>query len=64
MRDSFDKELEMELDDNRLAALLTAQERETRADDDIAETLDRPTYFKELFHLQHELVRLQDWVVA
>ena len=25
-------------------------------------TLDRKIYFRELFRLQHELVRLQDWV--
>jgi polyphosphate kinase 2 len=27
------------------------------------ETLERKTYFAELFRLQHELVKLQDWVV-
>ena len=25
--------------------------------------LDRRAYFSELFRLQHELVRLQDWIV-
>ena len=64
MRDSIDEELEMEVDDGRLALLLTATEQESRPDDAVGETLDRPTYFKELFHLQRELVRLQDWVVA
>src|SRR5262245_29111123 len=57
MLDSFDEELELEIDDDRLANLL----------DDLAEhpqqdTLDRRIYFKELFRLQGELVKLQDWV--
>jgi len=57
--DDFDEELEMSLEDDRL--------------DIIAENLpdggafhhglDRKVYFRELFRLQHELVRLQDWVV-
>ncbi|HRN87119.1 polyphosphate kinase 2 [Hyphomicrobium sp.] len=55
--DSFDEELEMELDDERLDQLLSG--------DDQPETegqLDRKTYFRELFRLQGELVKLQDWV--
>jgi len=57
LADSFDEELEMEIDDDRLDKLLA----------DIAEhpdrdTLDRRLYFKELFRLQCELVKLQDWV--
>ena len=53
--DSFDEELEMELDESRLDALM---------DDGAAPVtdLDRRIYFRELFRLQHELVRLQDWV--
>src|SRR3546814_400419 len=56
--DSFDEELEMEVDDERLAKLL----------DDLSEKaepegLDRHFYFRELFRLQRELVKLQDWVV-
>ena len=54
--DSFDEELEMELDDGRLAKLLDGEEQ---ADPN---ALDRHFYFKELFRLQSELVRLQDWV--
>jgi polyphosphate kinase 2 len=50
MLDSFDEELEMELDDERLAP-------------DASETLERRTYFHELFRLQGELVKLQDWIV-
>src|SRR5215813_15278327 len=55
--DSFDEELELELDDERLDRLLAdAAEHPER------ETLDRRIYFKELFRLQGELVKLQDWV--
>jgi polyphosphate kinase 2 len=58
LMDSFDEELELELEDSHLAGLF----------DDIAEhpdatTIDRMFYFKELFRLQRELVKLQDWVV-
>jgi len=57
MADSFDEELEMEIDDDRLDQLLAdAAEHPER------ETLDRSVYFKELFRLQGELVKLQDWV--
>jgi polyphosphate kinase 2 len=54
--DSFDEELEMELDDNRLAKLLDGAEYPSH------KTMDRHLYFKELFRLQSELVKLQDWV--
>jgi len=56
--DSFDEELEMEIDESRLETLLTDME-----DHPGREQLARRTYFRELFRLQHELVRLQDWVV-
>jgi polyphosphate kinase 2 len=56
--DSFDEELEMELDDNRLERLLDGQDHDREAG-----LLDRQVYFKELFRLQHELIKLQDWVV-
>ena len=56
--DSFDEELEMEIDDDRLAKLLAQT-----ADHPEREELDRRVYFKELFRLQGELVRLQDWVL-
>ncbi len=55
--DSFDEELEMEIDEDRLAALL-----DEMAADPGREQADRKLYFRELFRLQHELVRLQDWV--
>ena len=56
--DSFDEELEMEMDDSRLERLLDGQDRDSKAG-----LLDRQFYFKELFRLQRELIRLQDWVV-
>jgi len=56
--DSFDEELEMELDDERLSAPLDdAFDRPT------GEGLERKTYFRELFRLQRELVKLQDSVI-
>ncbi len=59
MLDSFDEELEMEIDDQRLDDLVDGASK-TRSQAD----LDRRFYFKELFRLQAELVKLQDWVVA
>jgi len=55
--DSLDEELELEADDERLAALLKDVTEQRRKE------IDRDVYFKELLHLQRELVRLQDWVV-
>jgi polyphosphate kinase 2 len=57
MVDSFDEELEMEIDDDRLAGLLGEL-----SDHPIPDSIDRRLYFKELFRLQGELVKLQDWV--
>ena len=54
--DAVDEELELELDDHRLAGLLEHVGRPTQ------QTLDRQTYFLELLGLQKELVKLQDWV--
>jgi polyphosphate kinase 2 len=56
MDDSFDEELEMELDDQRLTELLDGKSTEQGS-------IDRHAYFRELFRLQGELVKLQDWVV-
>ena len=58
MLDSFDEELEMEIDDDRLADLLGELSEHPAPD-----TLDRKIYFRELFRLQGELVKLQDWIV-
>jgi polyphosphate kinase len=59
MLDSFDEELEMEIDDDRMNELVA--EVMTPASE--STDLDRNFYFKELFRLQGELVKLQDWVV-
>ena len=56
--DVFDEELEMELDDERLAGLVA--DASDRAE---PSSMDRHVYFNELFRLQGELVKLQDWVV-
>ena len=56
--DSFDEELEMEMDDGRLERLLDGKDRDGETG-----LLDRQFYFKELFRLQRELIRLQDWIV-
>ena len=56
--DGYDEELEMEIEDRTVDAAsaltdFTPESRETRQ-----------RYFRELFRLQAELVKLQDWVVA
>lgn len=51
--DSYDEELEQDLEDERLDQL---------DGDSGHRELDRRFYFRELLRLQHELVRLQDWV--
>jgi polyphosphate kinase 2 len=59
MLDSFDEELEMELEERNMEELEAfGQPRSTE------EKVARRTYFQELFRLQGELVKLQDWVVA
>lgn len=58
MQDSFDEELEMEMDDNRMDAYLLDVAPSGENPD-----MDRRLYFRELFRLQGELVKLQDWVV-
>ena len=57
LADSFDEELELELDDQRLSGLFNAM-----VDQPEQETIDRRVYFNELFRLQGELVKLQEWV--
>ena len=58
IEDSFDEELELEIDETRLDALAAQMDEH----EDGVTRLDRRTYFSELFRLQHELIRLQDWV--
>ena len=54
--DSYDEELELEIEDRQLNE---AGQVLARTD---AEQSERLRYFKELFRLQAELVKLQDWV--
>jgi polyphosphate kinase len=58
LADSFDEELEMEIDDDRLDKLIAEF-----ADRPQAQSVDQSVYFKELFRLQGELVKLQDTIV-
>ena len=51
LEDSYDEELEMELED-----------RDESSSEALAERGQRQRYFGELFRLQGELVKLQDWV--
>jgi polyphosphate kinase 2 len=59
IQDGLDEELEMEMDDESLEKLLADASAHPRAPG-----IDRRVYFEELFRLQGELVKLQDWVVA
>ena len=54
LADSYDEEFELSLDE--------ADEDGESDGDEAASGLSRRTYFRELFRLQHELVRLQEWV--
>jgi polyphosphate kinase 2 len=60
--DSYDEELEMELDDDLISEFLMEK---GGAEQPVAPdgAFDRRTYFRELFRLQGELVKLQDWVI-
>src|SRR5262245_40751930 len=59
--DAYDEELELELEDRRLGE---SDETWGELKTSDAEKEDRRRYFRELFRLQGELVKLQDWVVA
>ena len=56
--DSYDEELELEIEDRDPASVDDAADFAVHAD----HRSDRITYFRELFRLQGELVKLQDWV--
>ncbi|HMB77957.1 MAG TPA: polyphosphate kinase 2 [Kiloniellaceae bacterium] len=58
LEDSFDEELEMEFDDQR-----TLREIQAISDLKHKSAIDRRQYFRELFRLQAELVKMQDWVI-
>jgi hypothetical protein len=57
LADGYDEELEMEVEDRRQVPGLPAEA------DAAAERAYRLRYFNDLFRLQAELVKLQDWVV-
>ena len=59
LTDSYDEELELEIDD-RIEGDLSVVGTDHSVEDPHA----RQRYFRELFRLQGELVKLQDWVVA
>ncbi|MGE5493284.1 MAG: polyphosphate kinase 2 [Actinomycetota bacterium] len=60
LMDGFDEELEMEIDDDRLDHIVADLPESGHP---LQEPLDRQFYFRELFRLQGELIKLQDWVI-
>ena len=58
--DGCDEELEMEIEDRHVDALSGEADPALLSQ----HKADRQVYFRELFRLQAELVKLQDWVVA
>ena len=64
LRDSYDEELELELDDRDFDALaLNAADDNVETTEVTLHRAQRRLYFRELFRMQAELVKLQDWVV-
>ncbi|MBV9907524.1 MAG: polyphosphate kinase 2 [Hyphomicrobiales bacterium] len=59
IQDNLDEDIELELEDDQLADLLSETEHLETHD-----SLPRHLYFKELLRLQRELIKLQDWVIA
>jgi polyphosphate kinase 2 len=55
--DDLDEEMELELDDDRVADTIDGVVDNPTADSD-----DRRFYFRELLRLQRELINLQDWI--
>jgi len=55
--DGYDEELEMEIEDRTLEEALHPEDTEDARS-------ERLSYFRSLFRLQGELVKLQDWIVA
>ncbi|CAD5372024.1 Polyphosphate:ADP phosphotransferase [Rubrivivax sp. A210] len=60
LRDDLDEELELEVEDRKVDQIAAAEAGMVGLQDDEF----RRRYFRELFRLQGELVKLQDWVVA
>ena len=61
LADGYDEELELELEDRHPLPGLPVAADDV---DDAAEKAYRHSYFQQLFRLQGELVKLQDWVVS
>jgi len=59
LQDSYDEELELELEDRVVDGPFDPAEIDSGG-----AQAERKAYFRELFRLQAELVKLQDWVVA
>ncbi len=57
--DSFDEEVELEMEDAVLSMKIREIYRKAHGP-----SIPRPEYFRALLHLQAELIKLQDWVVA
>ncbi len=64
LQDSFDEELELELEDRTLEAVAAGHSGVEAPSQTEQDRQDRVRYFRELFRLQSELVKLQSWVVA
>ena len=65
LSDSYDEELELELDDRHDASFSLVAGVDGADQERVQQDRDaRKRYFRELFRLQGELVKLQDWVVA
>lgn len=58
LEDGYDEELEMEIDDRSVRSAEPSEQDET------ADRNERRFYFRELFRLQTELIKLQDWVAS
>ena len=59
LADGYDEELEMEIEDRHPLPGTSERRLKGRSERDY-----RQKYFRQLFRLQAELVKLQDWVVA
>ena len=63
LTDSYDEEFELELEDRNLDAISGAVAGEMSGNPRADDKDQRRLYFRELFRLQGELVKLQEWVV-
>ncbi|MBB3211401.1 polyphosphate kinase 2 [Herbaspirillum sp. Sphag1AN] len=65
LADSYDEELELEIEDRTIEQLADGvYDTDGSGSGSEQEKAERRLYFRELFRLQAELVKLQDWVVA